>query len=134
MVYDVADINALKANLARWRDEVASLPHCFRLFFNFLFDYLKEDKTVLPLDEAKLVWQLVGMEKRWPMLPQFIAFLDNRNAAPAGVRVTLTRDSWRQILQFAETFPTNFDKADAEDSAWPLLYDDFIEWSRSKKK
>jgi hypothetical protein len=33
--------------------------HCFRLFFNFMFDYLKEDKTVLPLDEAKIVWQLV---------------------------------------------------------------------------
>ena len=29
--------------------------HCFRQFFNFTFDYLKEDKSVLPLDEAKLV-------------------------------------------------------------------------------
>jgi hypothetical protein len=27
-------------------------------------------KQVLPLDEAKLVWQLVDMEKRWPLFPQ----------------------------------------------------------------
>lgn len=91
------------------------------------------------------------MEQRWPLFPKFVAFLESRQTPPSRLhtparsafrvahagsrsgRVALSRDVWRQMLQFAAKVPSSVDQAD-DDSAWPLLYDEFVDFLKKDQK
>ncbi|KAI8578009.1 hypothetical protein K450DRAFT_249479 [Umbelopsis ramanniana AG] len=43
----------------------------------------------------------------------------------------INRDQWQSFLEFATTVSDDFHDYD-EMSAWPVLFDDFVEWKRER--
>lgn len=123
LVYNIASLAELKCQLGAWHATLGANALAFRLFYTFLFDYLKDDanKTVLLLDEAAVVWSTLKIERRWPLFPHFTRFLAATNVK------SINRDAWCQMLEFATAYPRSLAKFDANDS-WPLLLDNFVEW------
>lgn len=65
----------MKKKVKTWKDELKT-PAKFKAFYNFVFDYLKEERTILTIEEATAVWDIIGItEARWPMLPKWLEFI-----------------------------------------------------------
>jgi len=119
-VYKIYSIDQLKEKIKEWKKDLEN-DNVFKDFYFFLFDYLREDKTQLLTEEALMVWSTVEMEKKWKLFPEFVKFLEEEG------KKTISKDSWRQLLDFSAEYKENFDNFD-ETSAWPLLFDEFVEW------
>eukprot|EP01116_Phalansterium_solitarium_P006642 TRINITY_DN18983_c0_g1_i1.p1 TRINITY_DN18983_c0_g1~~TRINITY_DN18983_c0_g1_i1.p1 ORF type:complete len:531 (-),score=60.87 TRINITY_DN18983_c0_g1_i1:114-1601(-) len=120
-------IDDMSRDLVKWRRELASDAALFRLFYNFVYDYLKEPgKTYLGQEEAVMAWSIVFKGRQFPMLAQFEEFLKAEN------KKSVTRDSWRQLLLFFEAYPDGLASYDANTSSWPSLFDDFAEWAKTR--
>lgn len=118
-------VEEMKKQLDEWRDEIKDRKH-FRDFYFFVFDYLKEqNKVILMTDEALTTWDMLDFPKRWQFWSKWIVFLQNHASAKS-----ISRDAWRQFLEFTQTHPNDFDSYQ-EDGAWPMLFDDFVEWIKS---
>jgi hypothetical protein len=126
-IYRISDLATLKQRIAVWKSDLDD-AHIFKDFYCFLFDYLKEDanKTVLLIDEATMVWDTLDIGKRWPLFARFTKFLADSNVK------SINRDAWRQMLEFARVYPQSIDNFDP-DGAWPLLFDEFVDWLQENK-
>jgi hypothetical protein len=96
----------------------------FRDFYRFVFQFNREGthKTI----EKALIMALLPIvldTNRAPHLDYFMQFLESQG----DLRITL--DQWESFLQFNQAI--RLDLTNWEDGgAWPLLFDDYIEWRR----
>jgi hypothetical protein len=44
----------------------------------------------------------------------------------------ITLDQWDSFLQFNQSIKVDLSDYDAENGAWPLLLDDYVEWKKKK--
>jgi len=51
-----SSIDQIRTKAQEWRNDLKSNLQQFRLFYNFVFDYLKEDKKAL-LSEVKIIFK-----------------------------------------------------------------------------
>jgi DCN1-like protein 1/2 len=82
----------------------------------------------LPLEDVKyLAANLMGPRPgRFPWAGKWAAFLASRDA-----KTLVTRDAWALLPDLAvKVLPdlSNFE----EDSAWPLLFDEFVAWCKKE--
>jgi hypothetical protein len=118
-------VDQMKKKLKGWRDELKQEAK-FKSFYNFVFDYLREDKTVLTMEECITVWDMLGFnESRWPMMPKWLEF--------ASQRKSLTRDTWRLFYSFTHQYPKDLSNFNADD-CWPTLIDEFVELIQKGQK
>jgi hypothetical protein len=75
----VYNLQTLDARSKKWTEELfrKPAPTDFRQFYNFTFDYLKEDKKILLTEEALMVWKML-FTTRWPLLDKWLAFVTVR--------------------------------------------------------
>jgi len=117
------DINKMKAKLAEWRAELRN-EETYKQFYFFVFDYLKEhNKTILLMEEANTVWDMLGMNKRWALWDKWQKFLKENETK------SVSKDTWRQFWDFTKTHATTVDGYD-EAGSWPTLMDEFVEWMK----
>jgi len=45
----------------------------------------------------------------------------------------ISRDAWQQLWHFMTTYPKDLKEYDTA-SSWPILFDEFVEWSQNKDK
>lgn len=45
----------------------------------------------------------------------------------------ITLDQWDSFLQFQHNIKVDLSDYDAENGAWPLLLDEYVEWKKNKK-
>lgn len=79
----------------------------------------------MDIDTAKQMLQLL-LSPKWRVFPYFVEFL---NCSKYKV---INKDQYYNILDFSRTVNdelTNYD----ENSAWPVLLDEFVEWCRKYK-
>eukprot|EP01117_Protostelium_nocturnum_P019898 TRINITY_DN873_c0_g1_i1.p1 TRINITY_DN873_c0_g1~~TRINITY_DN873_c0_g1_i1.p1 ORF type:complete len:396 (+),score=157.60 TRINITY_DN873_c0_g1_i1:165-1352(+) len=120
------NLKEMKNKLDEWKKEL-NTPARFKSFYQFCFDYLKEERKILSMEEALTVWEMIGMDKRWPLMGKWIEFLAEKKA--------ISRDTWRLFLNFTEQFPNDVSTYDA-DGCWPSMIDDFVDFMQpaAKKK
>ncbi|KAJ3134710.1 DCN1-like protein 1 [Physocladia obscura] len=99
-------------------------PTIFREIYLFTFGFAKaENQKSLGLETATAFWQLLFTGK-YKYIELWIEFLeDHKNA--------ISKDTWNQFLDFTLKYPNDFDGY-AEDGAWPLLIDEFVEMAEER--
>jgi len=120
-------IDKIKSFVKEWKKDLKSKDNYFKSFYNFVFDYLKEDRTILLLDEAITSWNILLKDRKWDMFDKFIQFLKETG------KKSITRDAWQQLWNFIISYPKDVKDYDPG-SCWPILYDDFVEWLTDTSK
>jgi len=118
------NIDTMKKKCAQWREEIKN-PSKFKQFYNFTFDYLKEEKKVLAIEEAAVLWEILGMDTKWALYPKWAEFLKDKKA--------VSRDTWRLFISFMDQFPKDVASYDA-DGCWPSVIDEFVDHVRNSEK
>jgi len=126
-IFGCASIDKIKAKAKEWVDETKKKEQDFKHFYNFVFDYLKEDKKILLLEEALVAWGIVLKDRRWTMWAEFEEFLKEED------KKAITRDAWQQLWHFMKAYPKDLSEYDAM-SSWPIIFDEFVEWMEAKGK
>jgi len=117
-------IDGMKKKLKQWKEEIKTQAK-FKLFYNFVFDYLKEDKTILPMEEATTVWEMLGFNQKWPIMSQWLEYCQGKKS--------ITRDTWRMFYNFTEQHPKDLQNFNGDDSSWPIMIDEFVEFMKKEK-
>lgn len=121
------DIKQIRNKAAQWKEETfAGDIENFKTFYGWCFDYLKEDRKILSMEEVKLLWTMLDLESRWKLWPQWLAFLESKK------REYLSRDEWNVLLTFLLQHPNGVQEVD-EDSFWPVLFDEFVDFVLDSK-
>ena len=68
---------------------------------------------------------LLGKGNCWVLFPYFCEFLDESKYK------VINKDQWSNVLEFSRSVSPDLKNYD-EDGAWPVLLDEFVEWSRKK--
>uniref|UniRef100_A0A7S2C2E8 Defective in cullin neddylation protein n=1 Tax=Octactis speculum TaxID=3111310 RepID=A0A7S2C2E8_9STRA len=98
----------------------------FRDFYRFCFQFNREGthKTI----EKAIVMELLPMvldKDRCVFIDEFITFLGVHSSS------RITADQWNSFLEFSITIGADLSGYD-DDSAWPVLLDEFVEWKREQ--
>lgn len=124
----VDSLEALKAKLPQLRASFTVSEDAFKSFFKASFKLSLEEshKTMSAETAVALLDLVVPVKASRPHLASFVEFL---NTAPAR---RISFDEWCQFLSFSNS--VNADVSNYDDSAaWPLLFDEFVEWFRKRK-
>lgn len=77
----------IKKKTEEWRKEIKNNEAQFKKFYNFVFDYLREEKTVLGksdkiktltfsvIEEATTLWNIVLKDRKWDLYDSWLEFL-----------------------------------------------------------
>jgi len=125
-LHECSNIPSMKKKAREWQEELKQPPK-FKIFYFWVFDYLKEDRKILSMEEAITVWEMLEMNKRWPLMPRWLQHVQRYKA--------ISRDTWRLLHNFMEQYPNDVGKYDSE-GCWPSMIDEFVEelTKESKKK
>lgn len=104
-----------------------STSAAFRDFYRWLFDFVKdeEERKTIELDVAIEMWTLV-LTPQWSLTSDWVAFCQ------AHKMKVVAKDLWEQILEFSREVSVDLSNYD-ENSAWPVVIDEFVEWERKKQ-
>ncbi|PRP76889.1 hypothetical protein PROFUN_14684 [Planoprotostelium fungivorum] len=116
----------MKQKLAAWTTEAKDPSH-FRTLYNFVFEYLREDRKIILTEEATVAWEIILKYKPWALLPDFLRFIQEEG------KKAVSRDVWQQLWHFMQTFPNHLNDYD-DQSSWPILFDEFNDWKKKNGK
>jgi len=119
-LYGLHDISGIKTAAAAWKQQVLTDEETFKPFYNWCFDYLREDRKILSIEEVQTLWTMLGLPARWKLWSQWQDFLVNKKK-----RKHLSRDEWCVLLVFSIEFKTSVETYDP-DGPWSSLLDDFV--------
>ena len=100
----------------------------FKNFFSFVHKFSREENTqkkFLDRDFVVALLPIVLDKSRAPHLDKFLEFL---NTLPESA--TISADQWTSFLHFNEAVTLDLEGYDAENGAWPLILDDYVEWRK----
>ncbi|KAI8086166.1 Cullin binding-domain-containing protein [Halteromyces radiatus] len=97
----------------------------FKKFYRYTFDYGKnKDQKCMDVDVACALWNVL-FDDTFTLVNHFVQFLQEMHP----VRV-INRDQWQSFLEFVTTVSDDLSDHD-ETAAWPVLFDEFVEWKRN---
>lgn len=115
---------ALKAKLPVMRTQMGSSDR-FPPFFVWCYEFSCEPgQKSITLETAIGLLPLLITEQRWPLVASFVAYLETQ-------KKTVSKDTWMLLLEFAATVKPDMSNYD-EDAAWPVMFDEFYEYSRKQ--
>jgi len=126
-IHGCSTIEKMIARIKEWKEELRTNELQFKKFYNYVFDYLREEKTSLPIEEATVVWNIILKDRKWGMYQDWMDFLT------AEKKKSISRDGWQQLWHFIQAYPNDLRDYDAS-SSWPIIFDDFVDWLRAKEK
>lgn len=121
----VGSMPNIKRKVGEWK-RLLDDPAVFPEFYNFAFEYLRGEAKMLGIQDALMAWQMLGMERRWPLWKQWEEHVKKSKG--------ISRDNWQQLVPFMTQFKNSMADYDPI-SSWPTLYDEFAEFvNKSTKK
>ena len=82
-----------------------------------------EGQKSLTLDVARGLTKLLLRPERFPLVAEWVAFLEQ-----AGPKTAVSKDTWALLLDFGRKIKPDLSNYDADGGAWPSVIDDFCEW------
>jgi DCN1-like protein 4/5 len=122
----VADLAALLPTL----DTGFMEANEFKDFFLFVHKFSREENTQKKFLDKAFACALLPIvldNKRAPHLDSFIQFLETLPDS-----VTITADQWSSFLHFNDEVLVDLTGYDAENGAWPLILDEYVEYLQAK--
>jgi len=123
----VADLEQLKKKLRPLESSILSDQKAFDELYKFAFHFSRSEPTSKVLDTTSAADMIHLLMHRKPHGSQFVEWLRSNEH---GYRV-INFDQWVCFLDFSRNILPDFSNYD-ENSAWPLLLDDFAAWCRKK--
>ena len=121
-------VAGLKAKLPALRAELKS-KDVFASVWNWAYEFnCEEGQKSLKLETAIALVPMLMSRERWPLVDTWIEFLSR-----PGTRA-VSKDSWKQLLDFVNTINPKLTNFDESSSSWPVCIDEFVEYCRSHKK
>ncbi|OBZ88454.1 DCN1-like protein 4 [Choanephora cucurbitarum] len=104
--------------------KVLTDPEQFSKMYKYTFNYAKnKDQKCMEVETASVLWAML-LGNQYPIVQEFVTFLQERKP----VKV-INRDQWNSFLAFSASDLSAYD----ESSAWPVLFDEFVEWKHDNK-
>uniref|UniRef100_A0AC34QQQ0 Defective in cullin neddylation protein n=1 Tax=Panagrolaimus sp. JU765 TaxID=591449 RepID=A0AC34QQQ0_9BILA len=112
----------LKDWMRRTDEQIRDVSN-FRNFYNFAFAYAKPlSSRGLAQELAIAYWRIIfGTNNR--RVEQFINFIERTNKG-------ITKDEWQLFFEFLQTVNDDYTNYDAEGGAWPVRFDEFVEYCK----
>jgi hypothetical protein len=123
-IHGCHNVSSMQKKCKEWRDELKNSAK-FKQFYNYVFDYLREEKKVLVMEEAVTVWDMLGFSDRWPLFSHWVKFLHDKKS--------VSKDTWKLFLNFSEQYPKDLANYD-ENGCWPSVIDEFVEKVKEANK
>jgi len=123
-IHSAHNIDSMKKRCKEWRDELKT-ANKFKQFYNYVFDYLREDKKILVMEEAVTVWDMLGFNDRWPLFSKWVHFLQDKKS--------VSKDTWKLFFNFTEQYPKDLAAYD-ESGCWPSVIDEFVDKMKEENK
>jgi len=100
----------------------------FKKIYRYAFDFSRDkEQKSLEIDTGKAMLQLL-LVNVWSLTLPFIQFLDQSKYK------IINRDQWNSLLEFIRSYNTEDFKNYDNESAWPVMLDEFVEWHSEKYK
>ncbi|KAG0260803.1 DCN1-like protein 4 [Actinomortierella ambigua] len=120
------EVDSSKKLKVRLQELVTKLkePQEFKGFYRYVFMFVKDsEQKCMAIDTAIGILGTVLGDRRH--VKSFLEFLEEKRP----IKV-INRDQWYSLLDFTESVAEDFSDYDETNSAWPVLFDDYIEWKR----
>lgn len=127
----------IKSTVAQRRSQLPTDKELFKRVYNHTFQLaLQEKQKGLSMEIAMEFWKVL-LEKpgfAWrtastPWIDWWFEFYESR------VKKAVNKDLWKQILNFArETVKDDTLGFWSEESSWPSVIDEFVEWVKTEKR
>jgi DCN1-like protein 4/5 len=122
----VDNISKLKAQLSNFKKDLDD-PAKFKEIYRFSFGFAKEKETkIIDLETAGALLALV-LGNRFPHTEPLRQFLKEQTTYKS-----VNLDQWMNILEFSRSIRADLSNYD-ENSAWPVLLDEYCEWARKRQ-
>jgi hypothetical protein len=128
--FGASTVAQLKAKVETMRGQL-SKPTYFPGFWAWAYEYsCEEGQRSLSLEVVIALTSLLLSPEMWPLVGDWVEWLGKQTK-------TVTRDTWVQLLDLSarvkSSSPADLAVYD-ESSAWPSMFDDFIDWLKRGKK
>eukprot|EP00802_Teleaulax_amphioxeia_P009009 Tamp_09023.p1 GENE.Tamp_09023~~Tamp_09023.p1 ORF type:complete len:254 (+),score=51.75 Tamp_09023:99-860(+) len=98
----------------------------FKAFYEFAFDVSRaEGQKVLDLQTGIALWRML-LEGKFHHLELWCTYLENV------FQKSITKDTWKLLLEFSQTANETLSNIDLDTSAWPVVIDEFVEYARAQ--
>ena len=121
----VDDMTSLRTRVPKWLELVKESEKDFAAMYNHTYDFIRgDDEKLLPLSKALKAWEAL-LADRFPHFTEWARWAHGEYKRP------VSRDVWRQLLEFAKRVP-DLNKYQSHDK-WPTAMDDFVEWWKEQQ-
>eukprot|EP00933_Yihiella_yeosuensis_P078831 TRINITY_DN9075_c1_g2_i1.p1 TRINITY_DN9075_c1_g2~~TRINITY_DN9075_c1_g2_i1.p1 ORF type:complete len:310 (+),score=69.84 TRINITY_DN9075_c1_g2_i1:270-1199(+) len=123
---EVDNVADLRSKMPELRESVASGKYLAEVYSYTFGVALDPPCKVLPLEEASQYWALLLPD--WVLREEFCDWAGRHMKGKA-----INKDLWMMVLKLATEVPPDLSTYD-ENPAWPVVFDDFVEYYRAKKE
>ncbi|KAJ1341544.1 hypothetical protein BSLG_003968 [Batrachochytrium salamandrivorans] len=101
----------------------------FRDLYRFSYEFARSSlQKSIPVEMAIGLWNILLPAATFTIMKSLEEYL-----CDVGPVKVITRDQWMSLLEFAQTVDPDLAGYDLE-SAWPVLLDDFVTWSKTRRE
>jgi len=125
LTLEMDNIEKIKAGLPSLREQLKD-PEKLSSIYKFSFNFYREDAKYVDLETADRVFEMLLVDKLH--IPQIREFLKEQSTYK-----NIGKDQWMSIYDFSMMVGPKLEGYNSDDGTWPIMLDEFVEWSNNSK-